>query len=66
MRVTEGILIDRMRYKPQRVDDKLLAKLAKKLRKEYKKARLKDIQNEKILSHGEMDLPTNCKLILKE
>lgn len=55
MRVTEGILIDRMRYKPQRVDDKLLAKLAKKLRKEYKKARLKDIQNEKILSHEEME-----------
>ncbi|MDN4866161.1 MarR family transcriptional regulator [Priestia megaterium] len=33
----------------------MLAKLAKKLRKEYKKARLKDIQNEKILSHEEME-----------
>lgn len=55
MRVIEGILIDRMRYKPQRVDDKLLAKLAKKLRKEYKKARPKDIQNGKILSYEEME-----------
>ncbi|HES8073974.1 TPA: hypothetical protein VPA43_001817 [Streptococcus pyogenes] len=34
MKVIEGILIDRMGYKPQRVDDKLLAKLAEKLRKE--------------------------------
>ncbi|MEJ9307276.1 hypothetical protein ABEW33_28890 [Priestia megaterium] len=33
----------------------MLAKLAKKLRKEYKKARSKDIQNEKILSHEEME-----------
>lgn len=34
MKVIEGILIDRMGYKPQRVDDKLLAKLAERLRKE--------------------------------
>lgn len=34
MKVVEGILIDRMGYKPQRVDDKLLAKLAERLRKE--------------------------------
>lgn len=34
MKVIEGILIDRMGYKPQRIDDKLLAKLAERLRKE--------------------------------
>ena len=34
MKVIEGILIDRMGYRPQRVDDKLLAKLAERLRKE--------------------------------
>jgi hypothetical protein len=34
MKVIEGILIDRMEYKPQRVDDKLLAKLVERLRKE--------------------------------
>ena len=34
MKVIEGILIDRMGYKPQRIDDKLLAKLAERLRKQ--------------------------------
>jgi len=34
MKIIEGILIDRMGYKPQRIDDKLLAKLAERLRKE--------------------------------
>jgi len=34
MKVIEGILIDRMDYKPQPIDDKLVAKLAKRLRKE--------------------------------
>jgi hypothetical protein len=32
MRVIEGILIDRMGYKPKRVDDKLLARLEEKMR----------------------------------
>lgn len=34
MKVIEGVPIDRMGYNPQRVDDKLLAKLAERLRKE--------------------------------
>lgn len=33
MRVIEGILIDRMGYKPKRVDDKLLASLQAKIEK---------------------------------
>ncbi|MFT9601090.1 hypothetical protein [Mesobacillus sp.] len=33
MRVIEGILIDRMGYKPERVDDKLLDRLQAKLEK---------------------------------
>lgn len=34
MKVIEGILIDRMGYKPKRVDDKLLASLEMKMKKE--------------------------------
>jgi hypothetical protein len=33
MRVIEGILIDRMGYKPKRVDDKLLTRLEERMRK---------------------------------
>ncbi|WP_286181139.1 hypothetical protein [Bacillus sp. ISL-37] len=36
MRVLEGILIDRMGYKPERVDDKLLERLQAKLTKNEK------------------------------
>ncbi len=36
MKVIEGILIESMSYKPQQVDDKLLAKLAERLQKEQK------------------------------
>lgn len=36
MRVLEGILIDRMGYKPERVDDKLLERLQAKLTKSEK------------------------------
>lgn len=42
MKVIEGILIDRMDYKPQRIDDKLLAQLAERLRKGEKKKEIID------------------------
>lgn len=43
MRVLEGIIIDRLGYKPQRIDDKLLSKL-------YQKSMMNkgDTQNERI------------------
>lgn len=34
MRVIEGILIDRMGYKPKRIDDKLLISLQAKIERE--------------------------------
>lgn len=39
MRIVEGILIDRMGYKPKRVDDKLLMSLQAKIEKEKENVR---------------------------
>lgn len=45
MKVIEGILIDGMEYKPQRVEDKLLAKLAERLQKSRKTGKILTLLN---------------------